>query len=74
VNHPNPRKKLNRSAQSQELTGERSTPVTNHLQAILQGIALERDRHQQNRLSTIAIAHKGQQKALTWPKLVIAAL
>jgi hypothetical protein len=34
---------------------------------------LERNRHQQSRLLTIAIAHKGQRKALTRRKLVIAA-
>jgi hypothetical protein len=55
------------------LTGKRSTPVTDHFRAILQGIDRERNRHQQSRLSTIAIAHEGQRKALTRHKLVIAA-
>jgi hypothetical protein len=74
VNHPNTRNKSNRSVQSQQLTGELSTAVTDYSRAILQGIGLERKCPQQSRLSTIAIAHKGKRKALTRRKLVIAAI
>jgi hypothetical protein len=36
-------------------------------------MAPERNRHQQSRLSTIAITHQGKRKALARRKLVIAA-
>jgi hypothetical protein len=73
VHHPNSGKKLNRSVQPEQFTGERSPPVTDYFRAILQGITPQRNCHQQSRLWTIAIAHKGQRKALIRGKLVIAA-
>jgi hypothetical protein len=48
-------------------------PGHRYFRAILQGVGLERNSHQQSRLSTIAIAHKEQRKALVPHKLVITA-
>jgi hypothetical protein len=47
--------------------------VTDHFWAILQGIAPQRNRYQQNRLSIIAIAREGKRMAFTRRRLVVSA-